>query len=155
AVWITGLGAATPVGNTYETVADNLLQGKSGVQKVTWFDVSKHVCKISAPIQFIPVPAAWDESEFRRLDPSEQVLLWCATQALRDAGWWECRQEIRLGLVLGIGGEWLRNWELDLGRGGKKVRDPSQDHRSAGDILRARLGLSGPVSTVGAACASA
>jgi 3-oxoacyl-[acyl-carrier-protein] synthase II len=155
AVWITGVGAATPLGNTYETVADNLLAGKSGVRAVTWFDVSKHLCKIAAPIQPVPVPSPWSEEEFRRLDPSEQVHLWCATQALQDAGWWERRQEIRLGLVLGIGAEWLRTWEIDYCRGGKKVRNPSDDHHSIQDKLRTWLELTGPMATVGAACASA
>ena len=155
AVWITGLGAATPLGNTYETVAQNLLEGKSGVGEVTHFDVSKHVCKIVAPIQDVPIPTSCDEAEFRRYDRSEQALLWCATQALKDAGCWERRQETRIGLVLGIGGEWLRTWELDRERGGNKLCNPSEDHRSIPEFLRGRLGLTGPVATVGAACASA
>jgi 3-oxoacyl-[acyl-carrier-protein] synthase II len=154
-VWITGVGAATPLGNTYETVADNLLEGRSGVREVTWFDVSRHPSKIVAPIQMVPVPSPWAKEEFRHLDPVIQALLWCGTQALHDAGWWERRQEIRLGMVLGIGGEWLRGWELDLEQGGKKIRDPSADHRSIPDFLRASLDLTGPVATVGAACASA
>jgi 3-oxoacyl-[acyl-carrier-protein] synthase II len=155
AVWITGLGAATPLGNTYATVADNLLAGRSGVREVTWFDVSRHASKIAAPIETVPVPSPWGEEEFRRLDPSVQALLWCASQALQDAGWWERRQQVRFGLVLGIGGEWLRTWELDYDREGKLVRNPAEDHQSIQDIVRTKLGLTGPVATVGAACASA
>src|SRR5262249_50736185 len=71
-----------------------------------------------------------------------------------DAGWWERRQEIGMGLVLGIGGEWLSHWVLELGSRGKKLRDSFEDQRSDQDLLRVRLGLTGPVSSVGASCAS-
>jgi len=155
AVWITGVGAGTPLGNTYEDVAGNVLEGKSGVRTVTEFDVSKHPCKIFATIQPVPVPPSWDEAEFRGLDPQDQLLLWCASQALRDAGWWERRQEIRLGLVLGLGGEWLRTWEADLHRGGDRILHPDRDMQSVVGVLRGRLGLTGPAGSVAAACASA
>jgi 3-oxoacyl-[acyl-carrier-protein] synthase II len=154
AVWITGLGAATPLGNTYEAVAKNLLNGKSGVRSINHFNVTGYHCKIVAPIQPVPVPVDWKEEEFRLLDSNQQMLLWCAAQALHDAGWYARRREIRLGLVLGIGGEWLRTWEVDRGTGGTLIRNPSQEHRSVQDILRSSLGLTGPVATVGAACAS-
>ncbi len=30
--WITGLGASTPVGNDFESIAANLLAGRSGIR---------------------------------------------------------------------------------------------------------------------------
>src|SRR5260370_34000280 len=130
AVWITGLGAATPLGSTYETVAKNLLEGKSGVCAVSRFDVTKHHCKIFAPIPSIPLPPTWDESEFRCLDPYEQMLSWCAIRALHDPGWWERRQEIRLGLVLGLGGGWLGTRGMVMEKGGKMITQPSPEQPS-------------------------
>ena len=41
--WITGVGAVTPLGHDWETIADNLLAGRSGVRRVTRFDVEQHV----------------------------------------------------------------------------------------------------------------
>jgi len=51
-----------------------------------------------------------------------------ARTPLRDAGWWNGRSEIRVGIVLGVGAEWA-------GANGKTMRatvatgvcDPSQD----------------------------
>ena len=153
-VWITGVGAGTPLGNSYRTVADNVLAGKSGVKSITTFDVSKHHCKIYAPIEPVPVPDGWNESAFRQLERFEQLLTWCGAQALQDAGWWERRGEVRIGLALGLGAEWLRAWETDKHEGGQRVRSPQMDLQSEADLLQARLGLKGPVVTVAAACAS-
>jgi len=154
AVWITGVGMATPLGHTYPVVADNLLAGKSGVRAVARFDVSKHPSKIYAPIEPVSVPAGWDEGDFARLDPYEQVIFWCATQALQDAGWWEERSEVRVGLALGLGAEWLRTWEVNRQEGGNRVRDPHQDRETLLYITQRKLGLRGPAVTVAAACAS-
>jgi len=48
-------------------------------------------------------------------------VLWCCDAALRDAGWWERRSEVRVGLVLGMGAEWLVRWEDDARHGGKII----------------------------------
>ena len=34
-------------------------------------------------------------------------MLWCASEALRDAGWWDRRGSARLGLIVGLGAEWM------------------------------------------------
>src|SRR5438093_10342171 len=110
-VWITGVGAVTPLGTCYRTIADQLLAGRSGVRAVTGFDVSQHPSRIAGQVDKVPCPAGWEEVAFARLPRQEQVALWCCHEALRDAGWWERRSEVRLGLVLGIGAEWLVWWE--------------------------------------------
>ncbi len=40
AVWITGVGASTPVGHSFEAIAENLLEGRSGIRAVTEFPVA-------------------------------------------------------------------------------------------------------------------
>jgi len=155
AVWITGVGTANPLGNTYEATADAFLAGRSGVRRVTQFDVARHRCQITAPVEDVPVPPGWDADDFRRSPAAERLFLWCAARALQDAGWWERRGDIRLGLVLGLGGEWMRYWEVDMHEGGDRVFDPEQDRETVLDIVRRRLGLTGPAANVAAACASA
>jgi 3-oxoacyl-[acyl-carrier-protein] synthase II len=154
AVWITGVGTANPLGNTFATVADNLLAGRSGVRPVTRFGVTKHRCKVAALVDDTPVPFGWHEEEFRRLSHFEKVLMWCSAAALQDAGWWENRSDTRLGLVLGLGAEWIRNWEVDWQHGGNRIQDPGQDQETTLDMVRRKLGLTGLAATVGAACAS-
>jgi 3-oxoacyl-[acyl-carrier-protein] synthase II len=153
-VWITGIGAATPLGSDYAAIADGLLAGRSGVRRVAGFDVSEHPSQIAGQIERVPCPPSQDPAEFGRLSRLEQLALWCGETALRDAGWWERRHEVRIGLVLGIGAEWLVVWEEDALRGGSRVHDPSQDGESVVAAARRKLGLSGPAVSVSAACAS-
>jgi 3-oxoacyl-[acyl-carrier-protein] synthase II len=154
AVWITGVGAATPLGNTCGAFADNLLAGRSGVRRARGFDVSDHPSQIVGQIEPVPCPEGLDPDAFARLQPLQQVPLWCCGTALRDAGWWDRRHDVRLGLVLGVGAEWLVTWETDVHRGGARLYRPEQDTESLDRILCRTLGLSGPEVTLSAACAS-
>jgi 3-oxoacyl-[acyl-carrier-protein] synthase II len=154
AVWITGVGAATPLGMTYGELAANLLAGKSGVSRVTHFDPTDQPCQVAACLGPIPAPDGWDPAEFARLGGWEQVLIRTAVDALRDAGWWERRSEVRVGLVLGLGGEWVLAWEGGMARGDDRLYAPVRDHTSLTTFTREALGLSGPSATVAAACAS-
>jgi 3-oxoacyl-[acyl-carrier-protein] synthase II len=154
AVWITGVGAATPLGNTCGAFADNLLAGRSGVRRARGFDVADHPSQIVGQIEPVPCPPGLDPDEFARLQPLQQVPLWCCGTALRDAGWWDRRHDVRLGLVLGVGAEWLVTWETDVHRGGARLYRPEQDTESLDRFLCRTLGLSGPEVTLSAACAS-
>ena len=153
-VWITGVGVATPLGHTYQEVADHLLAGRSGVRHVKGFDVSDHPSQIAGQVDQVPCPDGWHPHTFAHLHRENQLTLWCARAALHDAGWWGRRSELRLGLVLGVGAEWLTLWEADNALGGARVDHPWQDQESLVQAVRRQLGISGPVSTVSAACAS-
>ena len=153
-VWITGVGTATPLGITFAAAADGFLAGKSAVRPVTRIDVARHPCRIAASLDVLPPPPGWDEKAFADLDRSGQLFLWCAVQALRDAGLWERRSDLRIGLVLGCGGECILTWEEDWQAGGRSVHHPELERPSVLDGVRRRLGLTGPATTVAAACAS-
>ena len=152
--WITGVGAVTPLGSEFECIAENLLAGRSGIGKLTSFDASEHPSQIAAELSEIPCPPSQDLEAFRNRPRMDQALFWCAERALRDSGWWEERSEVRFGVVLGLGAEWLRVWELDALRGGDRVHNPARDAESLVEQARRELQLSGPAVSVSAACAS-
>jgi 3-oxoacyl-[acyl-carrier-protein] synthase II len=154
AVWITGVGVATSLGLTYPELARNLMAGRSGVRRVTEFDPIDQPSQIAACLGPIPSPEGWDPGEFARLGSWEQVLIWTSVNALRDAGWWERRSEVRLGLVVGIGGEWVLTWEGGMRRGDDRIHEPARDHTCLTTFTRQSLGIRGPSATVAAACAS-
>jgi 3-oxoacyl-[acyl-carrier-protein] synthase II len=163
-VWITGVGAATPFGHGYAAFAEGLLAGRSTIAPVSGFDVKDHPSQIAGQLPPLPTPAACSSPEalrpfagaavpFGRLPRSEQLPLWCCLQALADSGWWPRRQEVRVGLVLGLGAEWLLRWEADVLAGGRSVWEPPQAEGLTGR-LRHFLGLRGPALSLSAACAS-
>ncbi len=102
----------------------------------------------------IPVPPAWDPAAFRQRSRLEQLALSCAARALVDAGLLDAPGPLRIGLVLGLGAEYLRTWELDFLAGGSRVFEPDNDTQSVVHRVHGDLGLSGPAAAVAAACAS-
>ncbi len=153
-IWITGVGAATPLGHSYDSIAGSLLAGRSGVGTVQGFNVAEHPCQVAGQVLEVPCPPEWRIEEFRGLHRLEQLILWCCSSALRDAGFWERRHEKRVGLVLGMGAEWLIVWESDALAGGKRVHQPERDTEALVMTARRKLQLSGPAISVSAACAS-
>jgi 3-oxoacyl-[acyl-carrier-protein] synthase II len=153
-VWITGVGAVTPLGHDYAEIADGLLEGRSGVRSVTGFDASQHPSQIAGQIGNLACPPGWDETEFGNLLRLERLTLWCCYEALRDAGWWHRRQELRVGLVLGLGAEWLTVWDSDAHHGGARVFSPQSNAEPLVARARRKLRLHGPAISVAAACAS-
>jgi 3-oxoacyl-[acyl-carrier-protein] synthase II len=118
------------------------------------FDVSQHPSQIAAQVQEIPCPEGFDSAEFDGLLKLEKTILWSCQTALRDSGWWERRGDVRFGLVLGLGAEWLALWEADLQRGGLRLFNPQEEAEPLVCGARRRLGLKGPAISVSAACAS-
>jgi 3-oxoacyl-[acyl-carrier-protein] synthase II len=155
-VMITGVGAVTPLGSGFAEIADNLLAGRSGVRSIDPGRYAREPVQFAAPVMEIPIPSAdtcgLSDAEFAALGRLERLCLSPAAAAMADAG--VARDAgPRIGLVLGLGAEHLKTWELDFLDGGSHAfgarRDRTLVHR-----LAARLGLGGPAVTVAAACAS-
>jgi 3-oxoacyl-[acyl-carrier-protein] synthase II len=155
-VVITGVGAVSPLGATFDEIADNLLAGRSGVRSVDPGRYAREPIQFAAPVTSIPPPppdtCGLSPEAFAGLDRLEQLCLAPVAAALHDSGWSRAAGS-RIGLVLGLGAEHLKTWELDFLDGGTQVfgcrRDRTLVHR-----LARRLGLGGPAVTVAAACAS-
>src|SRR5262249_51224585 len=95
-----------------------------------------------------------DPEDFAQLPRMERLLRWCCTMALRDSGWWEQRDSVRIGLVLGVGAEWMSLWEADALRGGGRIHEPWRDVEPLTCRTSRVLGLRGLAVSVSAACAS-
>jgi 3-oxoacyl-[acyl-carrier-protein] synthase II len=83
---ITGLGAITPLGSSIDLFWNGLINGKSGVRKITQFDASEFPCQIAGEIPDFNPDDYLDRKEARRLPRSGQIALVAAIQAVRDAG---------------------------------------------------------------------
>jgi 3-oxoacyl-[acyl-carrier-protein] synthase II len=155
AIWITGVGAGTPHGWDFSTVVGNLIAGQSRVRTIDSFDVSQHASQIACALQGVPCPEGFDEGQFFARSQLEQLSLWCCSQALRDAGLWGVRSNLRIGLVLATAIEWGWHWE-DYHRktGREPACDPACDPPLLVQMVKTEIGISGPVATLSAACAS-
>lgn len=153
-VWITGIGAVTPLGNDFDTFADNLLAGQSGVAAVHLLDKEPQSVQAAAVVGAIPPPSGWQAEEFARLNRLEQLTLSCSARAWDDSGLASAAANLRVGVVLGIGAEYFRIWELDIHIGGSRVYEPHRDAPAMAHQVRDQLQLNGPSQGVAAACAS-
>ncbi|MDX1946622.1 MAG: beta-ketoacyl-[acyl-carrier-protein] synthase family protein [Pirellulaceae bacterium] len=155
AVWITGVGAATPLGNDFETFADNLLAGRSATRQVSDQQGDKVALHVGTEVGPLSAPRGMAAERFARLSRLEQMAWWCSLNALRDADLADRPEGLRVGLVLGLGGEWYRHWKLDAERDGRQIFEPSGQETPLVERLKQDLNLTGPTATTGAACASA
>lgn len=152
-VWITGVGVASPLGNSYRDFVRNLLEGVSGIRRLSEDDGPTLEGQIAGCLTAIPSAAETELGVAPRSRP-EQLALNCCVDALKDAGWWDRRASVRMGLSMGMGAEWLKTWEESCLEGGRRLYDPSLDDKSILQFVKESLGLSGPTGVVAAACAS-
>ncbi len=85
-VVITGLGAISPLGSSLEQYWDGLLNGRSGIRRITQFDPSPLPCQIAGEIPDFKVEDYMDRKEARRTARACQIALASAIQAVKDAG---------------------------------------------------------------------
>ncbi len=83
---ITGMGAVTPLGSSVELFWNGLINGVSGVRKITQFDASELPCQIAGEIPDFDPSLYLDRKESRRLPRSAQIAVASAIQAVNDAG---------------------------------------------------------------------
>ena len=154
AVWITGIGPATPLGFDFESIAQRLLAGQSAARLVVDQNVDNEFRAASCVVDQVLTPGDWLEADFGRLPRLDQLALWACSAALEDSGWARATDGMRIGLVLGCGAEWLKHWESSVLAGETCLYEGSESN-SLVQRTQARLGIAGPAVTVSAACASA
>lgn len=84
-VVITGLGAITALGSSIKQYWEGLIQGRSGIRRITQFDASELPCQIAGEIPDFDVEKYIERKEARRLPRSAQIALASAMQAVSDA----------------------------------------------------------------------
>lgn len=84
-VVVTGLGAVTPVGNNVPTMWASLLEGKSGVARITSFDPSMLSVQIAGEVKGFNPAEHFEGKESRRMDRCVQFAVVAAREAIKDA----------------------------------------------------------------------
>jgi len=158
-VFVTGLGATTPVGGDVASTWDGMLAGRSGVRAIEDERFELLPVRFAGQVAVDP-SAVLDRVEARKLDRNQQLALIASREAWADAGSPHV-DPARLGVVVatGIGGivSLLDNYDTLLERGWTRVSPmavpqlmPNGAAAWVGLDLGAKAGIHTPVS----ACAS-
>lgn len=162
-VVITGMGAVTPLGVTFEESWKNLLAGKSGVAPITSFPTEGLTSKIAAQIDGLDAEQYIDKKALRRMDNNEKFCIAAAQMAFDDAGLGETDglNLDRCGAVIGSGIGGIQTLEdqhkIMLDRGANRVSPffiPMMIIDMCAGMVALRFGLRGPNYATVSACAS-
>ncbi len=161
-VFITGMGAVTPIGNDAPTFWRNLLAGKSGAGRITSFDTGDLPYNIACEVKDFDPGQYMDRKTARRIHRSSQFAVAVARQALEDAKLTiDASNGERVGVLMATGGGGITEIEaaaLEVVRKGWRSVGPfvvpSAMANAVSCIISIEVGAKGPVMTSTAACAS-
>jgi 3-oxoacyl-[acyl-carrier-protein] synthase II len=85
-VVITGLGIVSPVGNSVEQAWQNILAGRSGIDRITRFDTSTFPVQIAGEVKDFDIGQYLSPKEARRMDTFIHYGMAAGIQAIKDAG---------------------------------------------------------------------
>ena len=103
-VVITGLGIVSPVGNDITTAWDNIVNGRSGISRISRFDPSAITTHIAGEVKDFDISTYISSKEARQMDTFIHYGLAAGMQAWRDCGLevTEANAE-RIGVIVGSG----------------------------------------------------
>ncbi len=161
-VVITGMGAVTPLGNDLKSTWEGLVNGRSGVQRITRFDAADYPSQIAGEVKgFDPDPYV-DKKEQKKMDIFIHYALAATQMAMAESGLVidEANAE-RVGVIVsaGIGGlpAIEKYHRVLLERGPKKVTPffiPMVIINLASGQIAIRYGAKGPNTAPVTACAT-
>lgn len=161
-VVVTGLGAVTPVGNTFEESWENILAGKSGAAPITLFETEDFPVTFSAPVKDFDVAQYMKPRDARRMDLFIQYGLAASLDAMKDANLEVTEENAeRIGTMIGSGIGGLPGIEENhttlVERGAGRVSPffvPRSIINMASGQLSIMTGIKGPNMAAVTACAS-
>lgn len=163
-VVITGVGALTPIGNTYKDTCSALKEGKSGAAPITLFDSSKFKTQFACEVKDFDPNAHFDRKDARKLDRYSQFALVVADEAMTDSGLVESNSfnPDRAGVIWGSGIGGISTFQeetLNFASGDGTPRFnpffiPKMIADIAGGQISMKYNLRGPNFTTVSACAS-
>ena len=170
-VVVTGIGAITPLAYGVDNTWQRLINGDSGIGRITAFDVETTdiSCKIAGQVKNgdgdgdFNIDKLIDSKEQKKMDRFIHLAIAAAEEAINDSGWVANTEEekFRTGVMIGsgIGGlPFIEKTTLLLKEKGVKKISPffipaSLANLSSGQIS-IRYGFMGPNHCVVTACAS-
>tara|TARA_B100000482_G_scaffold65699_1_gene46082 strand:- start:523 stop:1731 length:1209 start_codon:yes stop_codon:yes gene_type:complete len=156
------MGMMCPVGNSVSESWENILNGNSGVSKITKFDTDGFETKFAATVNYNPEDYL-DKKEIRRVDEFIQFGLIASDECVKDSGLnLENENLTKIGVAIGsgIGGlGTIEDNKLVLNnKGPKKISPffvPGAISNMVSGYASLRFGFKGPNISIASACSSA
>ena len=161
-VALTGVGMITPIGAGKDAFWASLMEGRSGVRRITAFDPTPYETQIAGEIPDFDPSTYMDRKEVRRNDRFVQFALAATRLALDDGGFAVTPKNAeRVGVIIGSGIGGAKTWEEQhqvlLERGPARVSAffvPMIIINMASGIVSIFTGAKGPNVSVVSACAT-
>jgi len=161
-VVITGLGPVTPIGTGKNKFWQSLIQGKCGIDRISYFDTKEYPTKIAAEVKDFDYTNYISAKEANRMDKSTQFSIVAAMLALEDSKLKITEKDsYSVGVIIGSGiggiGTFEKQHKILLEKGPGRVSPffvPMMiSNISAGEIA-IKIGAKGPNGVISTACAS-
>jgi len=161
-VVITGVGLVTPVGIGKKEFWKSLIQGNSGISKISYFDTSEYSSKIAAEVKDFDYTNYISPKEANRMDKSTQFSVVATMLALEDSKLKITEEDpYSMGVIIGSGiggiGAFEKQYKILLEKGPNRVSPffiPMMiSNISAGEIA-IKIEAKGPNMVINTACAS-
>jgi 3-oxoacyl-[acyl-carrier-protein] synthase II len=162
---VTGLGAVMPIGNDFPTYWANLVAGVTGTRLIQSFDASGFEVRIAAEVIGFDPAAAMDPKMARRMTRFIHLGMAAGKEAVADSGIdfaaMTPEQRDRVGVVMNTGGGGIEaiidGTHVHDTKGPRFVSAfavPALSGSMGAALLSMEWGLTGPVMTQVAACAT-
>ncbi|MEO6259394.1 MAG: beta-ketoacyl-ACP synthase II [Thermoanaerobaculia bacterium] len=161
-VVVTGIGMLSPLGVGNEPTWQGLIEGRSGIDRITKFDASDYSCQIAGEVRGFD-PEQWmEKKEVKKSDTFIHYAIAAAEMAVRDASLVHDQLDgERFGVIIGsgIGGLPLieEMHKKLLERGPSRISPffiPGLIVNMASGLISIRYGCKGPSSAPATACAT-
>lgn len=114
-VVVTGLGAVTPIGNTFPDFWEALVSGKSGANMITLFDTTHFKTKFACEVKGFNPEEHFDKKEVRKMDRCTQFGVVAAREAIEISGILsDSLNKNRVGVIWGSGIGGLKTFEEEV-----------------------------------------
>jgi len=159
-VVITGLGIVSPVGNTVPQAWDNIVNGRSGIDRITRFDASGFNAQIAGEVKGFDVTQYLSPKEAKQMDTFIHYGIAASVDAWKDAGLTVTEENAdRIGAIVssGIGGlQRIEETQTEyLAKGPRRISPffvPASLINLISGQVSIMLGLKGPTYAVVSAC---
>lgn len=162
-VVITGIGALTPIGNTFPEYWESLVNGVSGAAPITLFDASKFKTQFACEVKNFDPADHFDRKEIRKMDRVGQLGMVAAREAVNHSKLLDSQPDkTRIGVIWGSGIGGLNTFEEEVtayatGNGIPRFNPffiPKMIADITPGLISMEYGFMGPNYTTVSACAS-